>query len=54
MNGGTTNSSRDSDGDRVGSLNRIAENLLNNDVNNSVFHEPDLENALTAVCFLAD
>lgn len=54
LNGGTTNSSRDSDGDRVGSLNRIAENLLNNDVNNSVFHEPDLENALTAVCFLAD
>lgn len=54
LNGGTTNSSRDDDGDMVGSLNRIVEKLLNNNINIGVFHEPDLDNALTAVCFLAD
>lgn len=54
LNGGTTNSSRDSNGELNGSLNRIAETLSNNNINNAVFHEPDLEDALTAVCFLAD
>lgn len=54
LNGGTTNSSRDSNGELNGSLNRIAETLSNNNINNAVFHEPDLDDALTAVCFLAD
>lgn len=54
LNGGTTNSSRDSNGELNGSLNRIAETLSNNNINNAIFHEPDLNNALTSVCFLAD
>lgn len=54
LNGGTTNSSRDSNGELNGSLNRIVETLSNNNINNTIFHEPDLNNALTSVCFLAD
>ncbi len=54
LNGGTTNSSRDSNGELNGSLNRIVETLSNNNINNTIFNEPDLNNALTSVCFLAD
>ena len=44
---------RDSNGKLNGSLNRIAETLSNNNINNAVFHEPDWM-MTTAVCFLAN
>lgn len=54
LNGGTTNSSRDFKGEVSGSLNKICDTLSDHDIKYSVFCEPDLENALTAVCFIAD
>lgn len=54
LNGGTTNHNRDLDGKVVGSLNQIADDLLANGIRFSFFQEPDLNDALTAVCFLAD
>lgn len=47
LNGGTTNSFD-------GSLNKIMDSLYHNNINCSQFYEPDLNNALTAVCFLVD
>lgn len=54
LDGGTTNERRDFDGLAFGSLNQIADNLLKNDIKFAYFLEPDLNDALTAVCFLAD
>ena len=54
LNGGTTNSSRDFKGEVSGSLNKICDALSDHDIKYSVFCEPDLNNALTSVCFLAD
>lgn len=54
LNGGTTNSDRDFDGICEGSLNQIADQLLENDIMFSYFIEPDLNNALTSVCFICD
>lgn len=54
LNGGTTNSTRDDNGISQGSLNRIVDDLTNMNIDISIFQEPDLENAITAVCFLAD
>lgn len=55
LNGGTTNSTRDlKSGERVGSLDRIQDTLESFDIPHSIFKEPDLNNALSAVCFLAD
>jgi hypothetical protein len=54
LNGGTTNSRRDFDGKSLGTLNQIADSLLENDIQFSHFEEPDLNDALTALCFLAD
>lgn len=54
LNGGTTNKKRDFNGIVVGSLNQIGDDLLANDIKFSYFEEPDLNDALTAVCFLAD
>ena len=54
LNGGTTNSTRDFEGTPHGSLNQIGDSLLENKIDFSYFEEPDLNNALTAVCFLAD
>lgn len=54
LNGGSTNSERDFDGVSKGTLNQIANQLLDNDIRFSYFMEPDLDNALTAVCFLLD
>ncbi len=54
LNGGTTNTIRDFEGISYGSLNQIADELLSNDIDFSFFHEPDLNNALTAVCFIID
>ena len=50
LNGGTTNNSTY----YLGTLNAIEHNLVENHINFSVFHEPDLNNALTSVCFLVD
>ena len=59
LNGGTTNSKRDFDGVSQGSLNQLADQLslgdgVACDIKMSYFAEPDLEDALTAVCFICD
>jgi len=54
LNGGTTNSSLDDFDKPLGTLDLIHENLWAADIDHSLFYEPDLNNALTAVCFLAD
>ena len=54
LNGGSTNSRRDFDGKSVGTLNQIADLLLDNDIKFTHFIEPDLNDALTAVCFVCD
>ena len=54
LNGGTTNDQVDSSGNFNGSLNQILYDLSNNDIIYSSFREPDLNDSLTAVCFLAD
>lgn len=54
LNGGTTNSIRDFDGVSQGTLNQIGDELLENEIDFAYFKEPDLENALTAVCFICD
>jgi len=62
LNGGTTNDSlikESDDGFAVvwgpaGTLNKIESELVLNKIPHSTFKEPDLNNALTAVCFLAD
>ena len=53
LDGGTTNSDRDFDGIAAGTLNQIADQILEADIPFSYFIEPDLNNALSAVCFLA-
>jgi hypothetical protein len=61
LNGGTTNSTielgsnpRKDDNPYVGSLDNIAHQIIKNKISYAIFQEPDLNNALTAVCFLAD
>lgn len=54
LNGGTTNSNRNFDGLSEGSLNNIFDSLVENKIKFAYFNEPDLNNALTAVCFLTD
>lgn len=54
LNGGTTNSKRDLDGISLGSLNQIGDSLLEKEIPFAYFEEPDLNDALTAVCFIAD
>jgi hypothetical protein len=54
LNGGTTNSKIDDEGFSIGTLNQQHAWLVNNDVPHATFHEPDLNDALTAVVFLAD
>jgi len=54
LDGGTTNEQRDFEGFALGSLNQIGDQLMGNDIEFSFFHEPDLNNALTALCFIAD
>lgn len=54
LNGGTTNERRDFDGIAMGDLNQIADALAGNDIQFAYFQEPDLNDALTAVCFLAN
>lgn len=54
LNGGTTNDQRDFDGISQGTLNQIGDRLNENDIPFSFFHEPDLNDALTALCFICD
>jgi hypothetical protein len=54
LNGGITNEHRDFEGIVQGSLNKIADDLLENDIKFGYFQEPDLNDALTAVCFICD
>jgi hypothetical protein len=54
LNGGTTNARRDFEGFSFGTLNQIADQLLAKDIPFSYFTEPDLNDALTALCFIAD
>jgi len=54
LNGGTTNEERDFEGIVAGTLNQIGDSLLAKDIEFSYFHEPDLNHALTALCFVAD
>jgi len=54
LNGGTTNKGRDLDGVALGSLNQIADALNDNKIPFTYFTEPDLNDALTALCFIVD
>jgi len=56
LNGGTTRGETFSKDyfDGLGSINQIANSLEENGIKYSKFYEPDLNFALTAVCFLAD
>ena len=54
LNGGTTNSTRDFNMVSVGGLNQIADELVENEIEIAYFIEPDLNDALSAVCFIAD
>ena len=54
LNGGTTNDQRDFEGIAQGTLNQIADQLQENDIPFSFFREPDLNDALTALCFIVD
>lgn len=58
LNGGTTNDhlTQDKDGKIIhkGTLNEILNELGKTEIQYSFFREPDLNEALTAVCFLAD
>ena len=52
LNGGTSN-----DGHRghpKGSMEEICESLRGNGIHHANFYEPDINSAMTAVCFLAD
>ena len=50
LNGGTTNNNPD----KLGTLNQIHNQLLENEINCEVFYEPDLGDQMTAVCFICD
>ena len=54
LNGGTTNDSIDTDGCFYGTLNQIEAELDNNSIPHTIFREPDLNNTLTAICFICD
>ena len=51
LNGGTTNYSS---GEKRGSLNLLRDQLVEGKCTHSIFHEPDLNDALSAICFLVD
>lgn len=55
LNGGTTNSTRElGTGISQGTLNQIADELDKNKIPFTFFEEPDLNDALTALCFIVD
>ena len=52
LNGGTTNS--DEDSLHFGTLNQMQHDLENMEIEHSVFFEPDLNDALSAICLFVD
>ena len=54
LDGGTTNSNRNFAMISAGSLNQIADDLVENEIEMGYFMEPDLNDALSAVCFICD
>lgn len=54
LNGGTTNDQRDLEGIAKGTLNQLGDQLHENGIDFSFFREPDLNDALTALCFICD
>jgi len=61
LNGGTTNSKgkpganyREDTEPYLGSLDNLLQQIIMNKVNYALFNEPDLNDALTAVCFICD
>lgn len=54
LNGGTTNDSSDFEGFAVGSINRIVDSLETTNIDYAYFREPDLNDAITSVCFICD
>lgn len=57
LDGGTSNSQNldfYSGGEYKGSMQTIVESLIGIDVPFAVFHEPDLNNAMTSIAFLVD
>lgn len=55
LDGGTTNNRKElGTGISLGSLNQLADFLFQKNIEFSYFEEPDLNDALTAVCFIAD
>jgi len=54
LNGGTTNAQRDFEGISQGTLNQLGDQLMDNQIDLAWFHEPDLNDALTALCFICD
>lgn len=54
LNGGTTNDELDFDNVPQGTLNQIGDGLQENNIEFAYFREPDLNNSLTALCFIAD
>jgi len=52
LNGGTTRERETKDG--IGTLNQLAHDLACNRIPFASFYEPDLNDALTALCFLCD
>lgn len=50
LNGGTTNSNYG----ELGSLNEISNELIEKGIKHACFYEPDLNNALTSICFIVD
>lgn len=54
LNGGTMNEERDFNGIAEGTMNQLADQLMEGDIMFSYFHEPDLNKGLSALCFLAD
>lgn len=54
LDGGTTRKKSENPSDTMGSLNFIEDQLIENNIRRANFYEPDLNFALTGVCFLAD
>jgi len=54
LNGGTTNDQRDFEMIPAGTLNLIGDQLQENDIEFAYMVEPDLNNALSALCIICD
>jgi len=54
LSGGTTNDGRDFEGFANGTINQIVDSLEKANINFAHFREPDLNNAITALCFICD